>query len=1041
MQRPLDGIARLQRTTRRLAQLVVRTRGNTMLYVLLVMVIFGVLGATMVSLFTSSTAGSAALNEDRRARYLCESAARYAETEMRNSNFASSRIDELNTTTYTLGQAGTFQFDIYSLWFRSDVSVNLPLGDPLLRLNLEEGEIPDEVANAIPNGNIYVVNMESTEADISGNLLIPASSPGSTAIVNGFFKDSPTTYRVAITDASDNTFSVDTDERVCFAVRPTGSQSPSAHQWLDVHEDARFIFPRFNGVVFIKTEPVLYEEAIPEPGSHVRLTNLSAAVDVDTGDYVILWPANHTIIPSASTGNVSCGGDTNYTVNVVDTGDLTLGKYGAAKEDIDAEEFVQDLTAKESGPTNLIERDLANKSLSIGDGTGLSSDAFGGAWYDADKSVGGVSDFCDTGRCRFGIGIRAFFTLTYTGTGDGFIFSIVNGANNDVNSIGGDIQASELLGYAGDSRLVANPTAATDFLDNGGWGLQPPKIGLEFDTRINFDDAFEQTQDYCSVNLTDTRNDPLASGKDAVQYVFWGRDTLDIPCRTSSGQGTYDDNRHDAVGAGSENWNFSIGGDVVSGPVVDTDGTIYVGPNYGTLFAVNPDGSQKWRFDDPNGQLTDAVIGPTGTVYVGSGDNFLYALNPSDGSDIFRINTFAPITTKPAVDGSGFIYVSSGSFVFKIDPSVPAIIGQYSPAANPSVRSAPVLNSDGSRIYAIFNDDQLYAIASATLTEVWHRPASGSVGSPAVHPSTGDIYVSANTGVTRWNSAGSFQGSFGLGSSVSTGPTLSRDGNTLYVGYTTGRLVARTAAGLGPKWIYATLGSQPIAARPQIDANEHIYFGANDNNVYALFSDGTLKWEAPFPTGNDVRTTPAIDGNGTVYAGSDDNRLYAINQFAGPRNYRQNFTNPTTAELGRNLVAYSAAEAVEPYPDTFVPTDSEDWLQSGPWAVRMEITRDPASGDYLLRTWVRQCTTGDCNDVLGTFFEDTRVAYDPGTNPAPNLEQSFNLGGSLNTDFTTFLFGFTSAGTTGDDQVATIENFQLSFIRPNDPVVDDPLFQ
>jgi len=36
-----------------------------------------------------------------------------------------------------------------------------------------------------------------------------------------------------------------------------------------------------------------------------------------------------------------------------------------------------------------------------------------------------------------------------------------------------------------------------------------------------------------------------------------------------------------------------------------------------------------------------------------------------------------------------------------------------------------------------------------------------------------------------------------------------------------------------------------------------------------------------------------------------------------------------------------------------------------------------------------------------------------------------------------FLFGFTGATAAGDTQSVLIKQFQLSFIRPNDPIVTD----
>ena len=52
--------------------------GNVLIYVVVLMLIFGVLGVVMVSLFTSSTASTVTRNDSRRARYMAESGMRYA---------------------------------------------------------------------------------------------------------------------------------------------------------------------------------------------------------------------------------------------------------------------------------------------------------------------------------------------------------------------------------------------------------------------------------------------------------------------------------------------------------------------------------------------------------------------------------------------------------------------------------------------------------------------------------------------------------------------------------------------------------------------------------------------------------------------------------------------------------------------------------------------------------------------------------------------------------------------------------------------------
>jgi Tfp pilus assembly protein PilX len=51
--------------------------GNVLIYVVVLMLIFGVLGVVMVSLFTSTTASTVTRNDSRRARYMAESGMRY----------------------------------------------------------------------------------------------------------------------------------------------------------------------------------------------------------------------------------------------------------------------------------------------------------------------------------------------------------------------------------------------------------------------------------------------------------------------------------------------------------------------------------------------------------------------------------------------------------------------------------------------------------------------------------------------------------------------------------------------------------------------------------------------------------------------------------------------------------------------------------------------------------------------------------------------------------------------------------------------------
>lgn len=62
-------------------------------------------------------------------------------------------------------------------------------------------------------------------------------------------------------------------------------------------------------------------------------------------------------------------------------------------------------------------------------------------------------------------------------------------------------------------------------------------------------------------------------------------------------------------------WQFPVGDVGFSAPVVDDDGTIYIGNMSGDLFAIKPDRTQKWK-EHFVGRLSSPAIGASGNIYV-----------------------------------------------------------------------------------------------------------------------------------------------------------------------------------------------------------------------------------------------------------------------------------------------------------------------------------------------------------------------------------------------------------------------------------------
>jgi len=77
-------------------------------------------------------------------------------------------------------------------------------------------------------------------------------------------------------------------------------------------------------------------------------------------------------------------------------------------------------------------------------------------------------------------------------------------------------------------------------------------------------------------------------------------------------------------------------------------------------------------------------------------------------------------------------------------------------------------------------------------------------------------------------------------------------------------------------WNYTTGGA--VASSPAV-ADNIVYVGSNDNNIYALdAATGTVVWN--YTTGGDVVSSPAV-ADDIVFAGSYDKKMYALNATSG----------------------------------------------------------------------------------------------------------------------------------------------------------------
>ena len=1043
-------------------------RGNILIYVLMTMVIFAVIGVTMVSLFSTSVSSSATANETRRAFYLSESGIRYAISELRQGGFSATNVNRINANPFSVPPAGSFRVTVLGAWFQSPSNQNVAGGT--LTVELEKGRIPTgfsaRLNTAVPDLYLVVAGLDPRSATQTPNA-------NEVANVNSFTASSDTAGSFDIADQ----LVVGRDKRICLAVQPRAgpdqSFTPSAGGSagsLELRQKAAAIFPKTDGSFLFAGKAYFYRNAVEDTANSVfRLNDITAGpnvtnaqVTVTNADYILLAPNNYFVTAKGtSSNNVEFGGDMDHAA--------ALSSHSVADlSEPDLAVAVGDVVQIESGSSFMGEStDTQGDYLQIGPSAGM-----GAMWYNQNLYLGGSTNYCTSSPdsfsrrgCFFESGMRAYFTLEYSGTGDGLIFALINGQLNQFASAGGDFEATELLSYAGDSRT----NNSGGFLDTTGIkGLRPPKMGLEFDAKRNWDATFEaKPADFCSGSTLrqNTRNDPdpASSTKDFVQYIYWGSDTVNVPCRPNPS--TYDDNRHNPGGSPANDWAQALSGVVNTSAAVSADGkTIYVAsndrdinPTVGRLYAIELDaqgypltGSGTPFFVGSNG-VTSPVLDSSGNIYVGAG-NALYVHRPNRTLKFSYTLPHGNRASKPVIGPDGTIYVSAYDgvkfgYLYAIRPD-----GSLNPnwPTNPQIlqffTTDPVLTVDGSLVIAATDAQRVFALrASDGLPDTnWGLTgaflAAGPKNAPGVGPGAtakGTVYVGA--GDRRVYALNGVDGSTLLTSPVIASEGLATQpvvaGGTLYVGSFDDHLYALDTSNLSVRWSYHAAGN--VQSRPAVDSNGTLYFGSDildpfvDNqNVNALYSDGTVKWQ--YSTGSgDVRGTPLVRPDGTVYVGSFNSNFYAINQFAVPKSLKDKFITFETGAVGGVPVSVD---------------NTDDWLKSssskGPWAVRMEVYRSASPNasapvgyySYLLRTWVRQCQQASCSDVSGSFYDDTHLTYSPALRP-PQMEQTINLSPTENTQFQRFFFGFTSQTASGENQSALIRNLKLSFVRSSDPTV------
>lgn len=323
-------------------------------------------------------------------------------------------------------------------------------------------------------------------------------------------------------------------------------------------------------------------------------------------------------------------------------------------------------------------------------------------------------------------------------------------------------------------------------------------------------------------------------------------------------------------------WQLDAAAPIEAAPVVTPDGVIVIGTLGGELLGVGNDGREQFH-----AELQDRIYG---TVLVTDSGMFV----GSDADRFFGLSHRAARRWSLSVDGdadTSAVQTSYGAIVFAAGKVVYAVRADGSVLwrvkAKRKVYSSPAAAPDGT-VFVGSQDDRLYAIgrdgkirfATTLQGDVDCAPSVGDDGTVYVGTDVGTVVaLDPERGAVRWTRS--------VGGFVRGSLTLTRRHTVLAGVYGPAPRVVSLDAATGEElWSFGIQGTGApefgVHGSPVEDRDGNLYFGAQDDSVYSLTSEGELRWR--MGVGGDVDGPVVLTADGQLVAVSDDGKIYGVSE-------------------------------------------------------------------------------------------------------------------------------------------------------------------
>ena len=306
--------------------------------------------------------------------------------------------------------------------------------------------------------------------------------------------------------------------------------------------------------------------------------------------------------------------------------------------------------------------------------------------------------------------------------------------------------------------------------------------------------------------------------------------------------------------SGTELWRAALSGSVDGAPVVTQDGTIYVTTSDGYIYAVDGNGNVLWRFNIGHSFNGSPAVSDNGIIIVPDGWDTLYSLFPN-GTLNWSIKINNELLSSPIIGSDGYIYISTYE-TREVTADSTYYVTYYGIASISMDGSIMWVDYEGAtNSPGEFSDTELVVGTKDGFIKFYDKASNrvsnsysvcNEVVTATVIAIDNTVYVGCSDSkvgfVYGYGSGTTFAGSTSVDGAV-YGVPAATPSNKVIFGTENGTLYIVDNAS---QTITQVSLAAPVYRPVAVGVDETIYVAVVRAILYAVSSDGTIKWQYSF---------------------------------------------------------------------------------------------------------------------------------------------------------------------------------------------------